>query len=78
MGRSITVAGLLAGRDFSAALQGRALGNFVVIPNEAVSRVDGILVDNITPGDLSRHLGTPVYASGTSTHDFFNLLCERL
>jgi putative radical SAM enzyme (TIGR03279 family) len=78
MGRSITVAGLLAGRDFAASLGGHELGDFVIIPNEAVSRVDGILVDNVAPAGLSRQLGAPVYPSGATMHDFFNLLCERL
>jgi len=78
MGKNITVAGLLAGRDLVAALEGRALGDFVIIPNEAVSRVDGILVDNVPPDDLERHLGTPVFPSGATMHDFFRLLCERL
>ena len=74
MGSSITVAGLLGGQDFLASLQGRALGDFVIIPNEAVARADGILVDNLSPADLSCRLGTPVYPSGRTMHDFFELL----
>jgi putative radical SAM enzyme (TIGR03279 family) len=76
MGRSITVAGLLAGQDFLAALQGKNLGNFLVIPQEAVSRVGGILVDDIFPLDLSQRLGKPVYSGGRTVHDLFNLLAK--
>ncbi|HYK90633.1 MAG TPA: DUF512 domain-containing protein [Acidobacteriota bacterium] len=78
MGKSITVAGLLAGRDFLAALEGRDLGDFVIIPNEAVSRIDHILVDNLSPSDLERSLGKPVYPSGRTTQEFLKLLCGSL
>jgi putative radical SAM enzyme (TIGR03279 family) len=78
MGRSITVAGLLAGGDFLEAMRNRVHGDFVVIPNEAISRVDGILVDNMQPAELARDLDRPVFASGATTHDFFSLLCDRL
>ncbi len=76
MGKSITVAGLLAGRDILAALEDSCAGDFVVIPDEAVSRVDGILVDNLSPADLSRTIGKPVYPSGRTMRDFFTLMME--
>ena len=78
LGRSITVAGLLGGQDILDALEGQDLGQFLIIPNEAVSRVEGILLDNLSPEDLSERLGKPVYASGRTMRDFFTLLFERL
>jgi putative radical SAM enzyme (TIGR03279 family) len=78
MGKSITVAGLLGGRDISDALAGTDPGDFVIIPEEAVSRVDGILVDNLSPKDISRTLGRPVHTSGRSARAFFTLLSSRL
>jgi hypothetical protein len=45
MGNSITVAGLLAGQDILGALAAIDPGDFVIIPGEAISRPDGILVD---------------------------------
>jgi putative radical SAM enzyme (TIGR03279 family) len=74
MGKDITVAGLLAGSDIVTALRDRPLGDFVIIPSEAISRVDGILVDNMSPGHVSAHLGTPVYSSGSTVRDFFTLV----
>jgi NifB/MoaA-like Fe-S oxidoreductase len=74
MGRSITVAGLLGGQDFLAALKGCDIGSFLIIPQEAISRVDGILVDTLSPADLSRQLGKPVYPSGRTAQEFFRLL----
>jgi putative radical SAM enzyme (TIGR03279 family) len=78
LGGSITVAGLLSGQDILAALNGRDIGQFLIIPNEAVSRVDGILLDNLSPEDLSAHLEKPVYAGGQTMRDFFSLLFDRL
>ncbi len=78
MGRSITVSGLLAGQDLLAALEGRSLGDFVIIPNEAISRADGVLVDNLSPADLECRLGKPVHPSGRTTHNFFELICGSL
>lgn len=76
MGKSITVAGLLAGQDFLSALKRKDLGNFLVIPQDAVSRVDGILLDDLSPDDLSRALGVPVFPGGRTVRDFFQLLAR--
>jgi NifB/MoaA-like Fe-S oxidoreductase len=78
LGKEITVAGLLAGQDLESTLGGSVHGDFLVVPHEAVSRVDGILVDNVAPGDLARRLGRPVHPSGATTRDFFRLLCDTL
>lgn len=74
MGKNITVAGLLAGRDFAQSLAGRPLGNFVVIPDEALSRDGGIFLDDMSLPDLEGLLGKPVFTSGPTMRDFFQLL----
>lgn len=74
LGKNITVAGLLAGKDILASLRRKKLGDFLIIPNEALSSGDGILLDDLTLGDLSQRLGIPVYAGGRSMRDFFKLL----
>jgi len=74
MGKDITVAGLLGGRDILASLDGADPGGFVIIPNEAVSRADGVLVDNLTATDISQRIGRPVHPSGRTMKDFFELL----
>jgi len=74
MGRGVTVAGLLAGQDITAALNGCDVGDFAVIPNEATSQIDGTLLDNLTVRAISRNLGVRVYPSGRSVHDFFRLI----
>jgi putative radical SAM enzyme (TIGR03279 family) len=76
LGKEITVAGLLAGGDFLQALHGHRLGDFLIIPQEAVSRIDGVFVDDLSPADLSERLGVPVYPTGRTMRDFFGLLSK--
>ena len=76
MGKGITVAGLLSGGDIVGALQGVSPGSFVIIPNEALSQKDQILLDDLTVNQLSNRLGVPVYTSGRTMRDFFDLICS--
>ena len=60
-GRTITVAGLLTGRDIQRHLAQRGdLGEHVVVPAVAVRDVDGVFLDDLTPSDLARALGVRV------------------
>ncbi len=77
LGKSITVAGLLAGRDFAEGLAGQLWGDFIVIPEESVSQATGVFIDDLAPADLERRLGTPVYLGGRTVRDFFSLVCRR-
>ncbi len=77
MGKSVTVAGLLAGRDILEALTGREPGDFVIFPEEALSRTEGIFVDDLSPEDISMRIGRPAIPSGRTVHDFFVLLFDR-
>ncbi len=74
MGRRITVAGLLSGGDIAAALESIKPGKFVIAPSEAISRIDGIFIDGLSPQDISASIGIPVYPSGRTVRDFFRLL----
>jgi NifB/MoaA-like Fe-S oxidoreductase len=62
LGRSVTTAGLLAGRDIARALAGRDLGDLVVVPAGAVREGEGFL-DGMTVEALARRLGVPVVAA---------------
>jgi putative radical SAM enzyme (TIGR03279 family) len=76
LGKKITVAGLLAGADIMDALKNSNPGDFIIIPEEALSSKDRIFVDDLSLRDLSRKLGKPVYASGRTMRDFFKLLTK--
>jgi len=77
LGKGITVAGLLAGGDIAETLAGRTLGECVIIPNEAISQVEGVFVDDMSPSGLSALIGKPVIPSGRSMREFFHVACNR-
>lgn len=58
-GGAITVAGLLAGRDFVSALKGKDLGKKLLIPATTL-RDDNVFLDDMTLSELSQTLGVPV------------------
>jgi NifB/MoaA-like Fe-S oxidoreductase len=74
LGKRVTVAGLLSGKDILAALRGRDAGGFVIIPGEALAFDNRLLLDGLTLNDLSRELGLPVYSGGRTVADFFKTL----
>jgi putative radical SAM enzyme (TIGR03279 family) len=74
LGRKITVAGLLSGKDILGALDGKEAGDFVIFPSEAISRIDGIFLDGLSPQDISERIGMPVLPGGRTVGDFFRLL----
>lgn len=57
-GDSVTVAGLLTGQDIKNQLQGKELGDVVVIPS--VMLRDGVFLDDMTVDELSYSLGSRV------------------
>ena len=61
-GESVTVAGLLTGKDVSQQLMGKDLGDELLFP-AVMLRADGdVFLDDMTPGELSETLGVPVCA----------------
>nr|MBN1229795.1 DUF512 domain-containing protein [Anaerolineae bacterium] len=60
LGETITVAGLLMGRDVIDQLAGRSLGDVVVLPRVMFDHPDGISLDDLSPGDVAAALNRPV------------------
>ncbi len=60
-GESITVAGLLTGKDMSEQLMGRDLGDALYFPENTLRAGEDMFLDDMTPDDLSRLLGVPAY-----------------
>jgi NifB/MoaA-like Fe-S oxidoreductase len=58
-GDSITVSGLLTGGDFIASLQDVAPDETVILPPNCLND-DGLFLDDLSPGDVSRELGVRV------------------
>lgn len=58
-GGGVSVAGLLTGSDFLAALAGRELGRLLILPAASLN-ADGVFLDDITPAALEASLGATV------------------
>lgn len=66
-GERITVAGLLTGGDIKAQLDGKKLGERLLIPHSALRSGEDIFLDDMTLSELEKELGvpiTPVYNDG--------------
>ena len=61
-GKKINVAGLLTGQDLLAQLQGKPLGEALLIPSAMLRQGEEVFLDNMTVKELSDALGTPVHA----------------
>lgn len=59
-GESITVAGLLTGKDLIAQLRGKELGDALLIPAVMLRREGDLFLDDLSPTDLERALHVPV------------------
>jgi putative radical SAM enzyme (TIGR03279 family) len=63
-GYQVTVAGLLTGSDIAAALEGKRLGDLVVIPAEALKEDDGMFLDGMSLGQLSSRFAVKMAPAG--------------
>lgn len=59
-GPSVTVAGLLTGRDILRELAGKRLGEAVLIPAGALKEEEPVFLDDLSLNDLSGKLSVPV------------------
>lgn len=62
-GESVTVAGLLTGRDMAEQLAGKELGDVLFIPENTLRADEDMFLDDMTPDELSARLGVPVKTS---------------
>ena len=74
-GETITVSGLLTGKDISEQLAGKDLGELLLFPGNTL-RADGdLFLDDMSPDELSKKLKTPVAPSRDSGEGF---ICDVL
>ena len=69
-GEQITVSGLLTGKDICEQLTGKELGDELLIPSACLRSEGDVLLDDMSPEDISRHLGVPVCAAETDAQSF--------
>ncbi len=60
-GQSITVTGLLTGEDLWQGLQGKDLGDGILLPSVMLKHDDARFLDDMTVADLTARLETPIF-----------------
>ncbi|HWR71567.1 MAG TPA: DUF512 domain-containing protein, partial [Nitrospirota bacterium] len=75
-GPSVTVAGLLTGRDIYQALKGKRTGDLVVVPANALKEEEDLFLDGMTLIGLEKRLATPV-RKAAGFRDIAAILRER-
>ena len=76
-GESITVSGLLTGKDISEQLSGLELGDELLIPENALRSGEEVFLCGMTMDELSEKLSVPVRASGSDGYEFIESLIGR-
>ena len=78
-GEQITVSGLLTGKDICEQLEGKELGDALLLPDACLRAEGDVLLDDVSPADVSARLGVPVAVSYTDAEKFIRgiLGCDR-
>ena len=74
-GETITVAGLLTGRDLSEQLSGRDLGDLLLIPETTLRAERDLFLCGMSPQELANTLRTPISTGGKTAAE---MLCALL
>lgn len=69
-GEKITVSGLLTGKDIMEQLAGRELGEELIIPPSCLRAEGDVLLDDISPEEISEKLGVKVSPAGNGAEGF--------
>lgn len=75
-GRSVTVAGLLSGKCVVSSLQGKELGDLLLLPPDVLNNED-LLLDDMTIPQLEDVLSVPVMVFDGNWSDVFARLTQR-
>ena len=73
-GRSITVSGLLTGKDICEQLEGKPLYEELIIPQNCLRHGEDVFLCGMTVEEMSKKLGVPVRPSGSDGYE----LCEAI
>ncbi len=72
-GQSVTVAGLLSGKCVVSSLQGRTLGDLILLPPDILN-AEGLFLDDMTVPQLEQKLNCPVLVFDGRWQDVFTTL----
>lgn len=71
-GHTITVAGLLTGVDIYNQLQGKDVGDVLLIPKAMMKSDENVFLDDVRVEDLSKRLGVEIKVVEVEGYDFLN------
>lgn len=71
-GRTVTVAGLVTGRDIVAQTKGEPMGSEVLIPSCMMKADEDVFLDGMTREELEAALGAPVVTVENDGYDFLD------
>lgn len=71
-GHTITVAGLLTGKDIYEQLQGKDIGDVLLIPKAMMKSDEDVFLDDVKVEDLSKRLGVEIKVVKVEGEDFLN------
>ncbi len=77
-GRSVTVTGLLAGRDLIDCLRERELGSVVAIPDVMLKDDEDLFIDSLTLREAAEALGREILVFPATPSGFFDTVVEYL
>jgi putative radical SAM enzyme (TIGR03279 family) len=75
-GPSVTVTGLVSGRDIIAALEGVALGDLVLIPDVMMKEGEGVFLDDLGLEDLEAGIGRPVQVFEATPYGLYEAIAQ--
>ncbi len=73
-GPSVTVTGLVPGRDIIYALKGLELGDLLILPDVMLKEGEGLFLDDMNIADLQRELGVKVAVAESSPDGLYAVL----
>ena len=76
-GEMITVSGLLTGQDIIAQLEGKELGDILLLPQNVLRSGEEVFLDDITVSDMEKALQVPIDIVKSSGYDFLNTVIGK-
>ena len=64
-GESVTVSGLISGKDISASLEGVEIGDELLIPPNCLRSEGDMFIDSMTVSELEKAIGAGIRQSGS-------------
>jgi putative radical SAM enzyme (TIGR03279 family) len=73
-GASVTVSGLVPGNDLIAALEGRAIGRALLVPDVMIKEGEGVFLDDVSLAELEKRAGCRVMTFDTTPQGLYRAL----